>query len=113
MPGVLQIEALVQTGGVLVLSKVPDPEKYATYFLAIEQCRFRKKVIPGDTLIMHCELLTDIKRGIVKMKGRGFVSDKLVCETIMTAQMLKNVSNKNHHRYADIHPDAQIARMWR
>lgn len=89
MPGVLQIEALVQTGGVLVLSKVPDPEKYATYFLAIEQCRFRKKVIPGDTLIMHCELLTDIKRGIVKMKGRGFVSDKLVCETIMTAQIVK------------------------
>jgi len=89
MPGVLQIEALVQTGGVLVLSSVPDPEKYATYFLAIEQCRFRKKVIPGDTLIMHCELLTDIKRGIVKMKGRSFVSDKLVCETIMTAQIVK------------------------
>lgn len=89
MPGVLQIEALVQTGGVLVLSKVPDPENYATYFLAIEQCRFRKKVIPGDTLIMHCELLTDIKRGIVKMQGKGFVGDKLVCETIMTALILK------------------------
>jgi UDP-3-O-[3-hydroxymyristoyl] N-acetylglucosamine deacetylase/3-hydroxyacyl-[acyl-carrier-protein] dehydratase len=79
----------VQTGGVLVLSGVPDPEKYATYFLAIEQCRFRKKVIPGDTFIMHCELLTGIKRGIVKMKGKGFVGDTLVCETIMTAQIIK------------------------
>jgi UDP-3-O-[3-hydroxymyristoyl] N-acetylglucosamine deacetylase / 3-hydroxyacyl-[acyl-carrier-protein] dehydratase len=91
MPGVLQIEAIVQTGGVLVLSGVPDPENYATYFLAIEQCRFRKMVVPGDTFIMHCELLTEIKRGIVKMRGRGFVGNKLACEAIMTAQIVKPI----------------------
>lgn len=89
MPGVLQIEAIVQTGGVLVLSGVPDPENYATYFLAIDQCRFRRMVVPGDTFIMHCELLTEIKRGIVKMRGRGFVGNKLACEAIMTAQIVK------------------------
>ncbi|OJW68392.1 MAG: UDP-3-O-[3-hydroxymyristoyl] N-acetylglucosamine deacetylase [Candidatus Amoebophilus sp. 36-38] len=89
MPGVLQIEAIVQTGGVLVLSSVPDPEKYSTYFLAIEQCRFRKMVLPGDTLIMHCELLSEIKRGIVKMRGRAFVGNKLACEATMTAQIVK------------------------
>jgi UDP-3-O-[3-hydroxymyristoyl] N-acetylglucosamine deacetylase/3-hydroxyacyl-[acyl-carrier-protein] dehydratase len=89
MPGVLQIEAIVQTGGVLVLSGVPDPENYSTYFLAIENCRFRKMVVPGDTLIMHCELLSEVKRGIVKMRGRAFVGNKLACEAIMTAQIVK------------------------
>ena len=89
MPGVLQVEALVQTGGVLVLSTVPDPENYATYFLAIEQCRFRKMVLPGDTLIMHCELISEIKRGIVKMRGRAFVGNKLACEATLTAQIVK------------------------
>jgi UDP-3-O-[3-hydroxymyristoyl] N-acetylglucosamine deacetylase/3-hydroxyacyl-[acyl-carrier-protein] dehydratase len=89
MPGVLQIEALVQTGGVLVLSRVPDPENYSTYFLAIDQCRFRKMVLPGDTLVMRCELLADVKRGFVKMKGTAFVGNTLVCEAIMTAQIVK------------------------
>jgi UDP-3-O-[3-hydroxymyristoyl] N-acetylglucosamine deacetylase/3-hydroxyacyl-[acyl-carrier-protein] dehydratase len=89
MPGVLQIEALVQTGGVLVLNGVPDPENYSTYFLAIEQCRFRKMVLPGDTLVMRCELLADVKRGIAKMKGMGFVGSTLACEAIMTAQIVK------------------------
>jgi len=89
MPGVLQIEAIVQTGGMLVLSGVPDPENYSTYFLAIENCRFRKMVLPGDTLIMHCELLSEIKRGIVKMRGRAFVGNKLACEATMTAQIVK------------------------
>jgi len=89
MPGVLQIEAMVQTGGVLVLSTVPDPENYSTYFLAIEQCRFRKMVLPGDTLVMRCELLADIKRGIAKMRGTAFVGNKLACEAIMTAQIVK------------------------
>eukprot|EP01132_Coremiostelium_polycephalum_P002975 gene2975-3713_t len=89
MPGVLQIEAIVQTGGMLVLSNVPDPENYATYFLAIENCRFRKMVVPGDTLIMHCELLTEVRKGIVKMRGRGFVGNKLACEAVMTAQIVK------------------------
>ncbi|NEJ83672.1 UDP-3-O-[3-hydroxymyristoyl] N-acetylglucosamine deacetylase, partial [Rhizobium leguminosarum] len=83
------IEAIVQTGGMLVLSGVPDPENYSTYFLAIENCRFRKMVLPGDTLIMHCELLSEIKRGIVKMRGRAFVGNKLACEATMTAQIVK------------------------
>lgn len=90
MPGVLQLEAIVQTGGVLVLNTVPDPENYATYFLAIDQCRFRKMVLPGDTLVMQCTLLADIKRGIAKMKGCAFVGNKLVCEAIMTAQIVRD-----------------------
>jgi UDP-3-O-[3-hydroxymyristoyl] N-acetylglucosamine deacetylase/3-hydroxyacyl-[acyl-carrier-protein] dehydratase len=89
MPGVLQVEAMVQTGGILVLSNVPNPQDYSTYFLAIENCRFKRKVLPGDTLLLRCELITDIKRGIVKMRGRAFVGDKLTCEAIMTAQIVK------------------------
>jgi len=91
MPGVLQIEALAQTGGVLVLSTVPDPENHLTYFLGIDACRFRKMVVPGDTLVLHCELLTDIKRGFSKMAGKIFVEQQLVCETTMLAQISKNL----------------------
>lgn len=89
MPGVLQVEALAQTGGVLVLSTVPDPENYLTYFLAIDECRFRKMVVPGDTLVLHCELMADIKRGFAKMKGRVFVAQQLACEATMLAQIVK------------------------
>ena len=89
MPGVLQVEALAQTGGILVLNSVPDPAHYLTYFLGIDGCRFRKMVIPGDTLILHCELLADIKRGIIKMKGSTFVCDQLACEATMLAQIAK------------------------
>lgn len=89
MPGVLQIEAIVQTGGILVLNTVSDPENYSTYFLGIDQCRFRKMVLPGDTLVMRCELLANIKRGIAKMKGSAFVGNKLACEAIMIAQIVK------------------------
>ncbi len=89
MPGVLQVEALAQTGGVLVLSTVPDPENYLTYFLAIDDCRFRKMVVPGDALVLHCALLADIKRGFAKMKGSIFVGEKLVCEATMLAQIAK------------------------
>lgn len=89
MPGVLQVEALAQTGGILVLNTVSDPENYWTYFLAIDDCRFRKKVVPGDTLVLHCELLADIKRGFAKMKGRVFVREQLVCEATMLAQIAK------------------------
>jgi UDP-3-O-[3-hydroxymyristoyl] N-acetylglucosamine deacetylase/3-hydroxyacyl-[acyl-carrier-protein] dehydratase len=90
MPGVLQVEALAQTGGVLVLSTVPDPENYLTYFLGIDAFRFRKMVVPGDTLVLHCELLADIKRGFSKMQGRVFVGDQLACEATMLAQITKN-----------------------
>lgn len=89
MPGVLQVEALAQTGGVLVLNTVPDPENYLTYFLGIDACRFRKMVVPGDTLVLHCELLADIKQGFSKMQGRIFVGNQLTCEAIMLAQISK------------------------
>jgi len=89
MPGVLQVEAMVQTGGILVLSTVPDPENYWTYFLAIENCRFKRMVVPGDTLIFKCELVAPIKRGIAKMFGQGFVNGSIVCEAVMTASIVK------------------------
>ena len=93
MPGVLQVEALAQTGGVLVLNTVPDPENYLTYFLGIDGCRFRKMVVPGDTLVLHCELLADIKRGFSKMQGRIFVGEQLACEATMLAQIAKKTTN--------------------
>ena len=89
MPGVLQIEAMAQTGGILVLNTVPDPENYWTYFLAIEDCKFRKPVVPGDTLVFRCELLAPIKRGIAKLSGQAFVAGQLVCEATVTASMVK------------------------
>ncbi len=89
MPGVLQVEAMAQTGGILVLSTVPDPENYWTYFLGIESFRFRKMVLPGDTLVFKCELLAPIKRGIAKMEGKAYVGNTLVCEGVMTASIVK------------------------
>ena len=92
MPGVLQLEAMAQTGGILVLSSVPDPENYWTYFLGIEQAKFRKMVFPGDTIIFQCELIVPIKRGIAKMGGKAYVGNNLVCEAIMTASIVKKNS---------------------
>ena len=89
MPGVLQVEAMVQTGGVLVLNTVPDPENYWTYFLGIESFRFRKMVLPGDTLILKCELISPIKRGIAKMKGYAYVGNSLVSEGVLTASIVR------------------------
>ncbi|MDN4165439.1 bifunctional UDP-3-O-[3-hydroxymyristoyl] N-acetylglucosamine deacetylase/3-hydroxyacyl-ACP dehydratase [Cytophagales bacterium LB-30] len=89
MPGVLQVEAMAQTGGILVLGTVPDPENYWTYFIGIESCRFRKMVLPGDTLIIKCELIAPIKRGIAKMRGQIFVGSSLVCEAVMTASIVR------------------------
>ncbi|MDJ1471221.1 bifunctional UDP-3-O-[3-hydroxymyristoyl] N-acetylglucosamine deacetylase/3-hydroxyacyl-ACP dehydratase [Cytophagaceae bacterium DM2B3-1] len=89
MPGVLQIEAMAQTGGILVLSTVPDPENYWTYFLSIENCRFRKMVLPGDTIIFKCELMAPIKRGIAKMQGQAFVAGQVVCEAVMSASIVR------------------------
>ncbi len=89
MPGVLQIEAMAQTGGILLLNTVDNPEEYWTYFVGIDNCRFKKMVVPGDTLILKCELLAPIKRGIAKMKGKGFVAGKLVCEASMSACLVK------------------------
>ncbi len=89
MPGVLLIEAMAQTGGILMLNTVNDPENYWTYFIGIESCRFRKVVIPGDTLVFKCELLAPIRRGIAKMKGVAYVADTLVCEAVMSASIVK------------------------
>jgi len=90
MPGVLQIEAMAQVGGVLALYKVEDPENYSTYFLKIDKVRFKQKVIPGDTLIFRLDLLTPIRRGIVQMGGKIYVNNKVVCEAEMMAQVIKD-----------------------
>ena len=90
MPGVLQIEAMAQCGGLLVLNSVDDPSKYSTYFLKIDGVKFRQKVVPGDTLVFRVELLAPIRRGISSMKGYAFVGEKVVCEAEFTAQMIKN-----------------------
>jgi UDP-3-O-[3-hydroxymyristoyl] N-acetylglucosamine deacetylase/3-hydroxyacyl-[acyl-carrier-protein] dehydratase len=89
MPGVMQIEGMAQTGGILVLNTVPDPENYWTYFLSVENCRFKKMVLPGDTITYYCELLAPIKRGIAKMEGKAFVSGNLVCEAVMSALIVR------------------------
>lgn len=90
MPGVLQVEAMAQTGGLLVLNSVDEPERYSTYFMKIDGVKFRQKVIPGDTLILRLELLAPIRRGISTMKGYVFVGEKLVSEAEFMAQIIKN-----------------------
>lgn len=90
MPGVLLVEAMAQTGGMLVLGAVPDPEKYSTYFLKIDNVKFRQKVVPGDTLLFHVSFLSELRRGCAMMKGRAFVGETLVCECEFMAQIVKN-----------------------
>lgn len=90
MPGVLQVEAMAQVGGLFVLSSVDDPERYSTYFMKIDGVKFRQKVVPGDTLVFRVELLTPIRRGIATMKGYVFVGEKVVCEAEFMAQIVKN-----------------------
>jgi UDP-3-O-[3-hydroxymyristoyl] N-acetylglucosamine deacetylase/3-hydroxyacyl-[acyl-carrier-protein] dehydratase len=92
-PGVLQIEAMAQTGGILVLNTVPDPENYITLFLKIENARFKEKVVPGDTLIFHCNLIAPIRRGIAQMRGIGMVGEKVVVEAELMAQIVRKVKN--------------------
>lgn len=89
MPGVLQIEAMTQIGGILVMNTVPDPENYWTYFLSVEGFKFRKMVLPGDTLVIKCDLLAPIRRGIAKMAGRAYVGNTLVCEGTMMASIVR------------------------
>jgi UDP-3-O-[3-hydroxymyristoyl] N-acetylglucosamine deacetylase/3-hydroxyacyl-[acyl-carrier-protein] dehydratase len=89
MPGVLQVEAMAQAGGILALSTVPDPENYLTFFLKIDNVRFKNKVVPGDTLIFKLVMNEPIRRGIVKMTGKAYVGDTLVCEAVMMAQIVK------------------------
>lgn len=90
MPGVLQVEAMAQCGGLLVLSQLEEPERWSTYFLAIDGVKFRKKVVPGDTLLFRVELLHPVRHGISAMKGYMFVGDTVVSEATFTAQIIKN-----------------------
>ncbi len=92
-PGVLQIEAMAQTGGILVLNTVPDPENYITLFLKIENARFKLPVVPGDTVIFHCSLMAPIRRGIAQMKGIGMVGSKIVVEAELMAQIVKKTKS--------------------
>ena len=90
MPGVLQIEAMAQCGGLLVLSQVEEPERWSTYFLKIDNVKFRQKVVPGDTLLFRVELLSPVRHGISSMQGYMFVGDNVVAEATFTAQIAKN-----------------------
>lgn len=90
MPGVLLVEAMAQVGGIFVLGQVDDPENYSTYFLKLDNIKFRKKVIPGDTLIFKLELMSEIRRGVANMKGTAFVGDAIVAECEFMAQVARN-----------------------
>ena len=90
MPGVLQIEAMAQCGGLLVLNTLEDPAAWSTYFLKIDGVKYRQKVVPGDTLIFKVELLAPVRHGISSMKGYIFVGDHVVAEATFTAQIVKN-----------------------
>ena len=90
MPGVLLVEAMAQTGGLLVLNSVEEPERYSTYFLKIDNVKFRQKVVPGDTVIFHLEMTEPMRRGCAIMKGTAFVGGKIVTEAEFMAQIVKN-----------------------
>ena len=89
MPGVLQVEAMAQAGGILALSTVPDPENYLTYFMKIDNVKFKQQVIPGDTLIFDLKLISPIRRGICHMEGKAYANNKLVSEAELMAQIVK------------------------
>ena len=90
MPGVLQVEAMAQCGGILVLSTVPDPENYLTYFMKMNNVKFKQKVLPGDTLTFKAELVAPIRRGICHMQAYGYANNKLVVEAELMAQIARN-----------------------
>lgn len=90
MPGVLQVEAMAQAAGVLVLNYLEEPERYSTYFLKIDNVKFRQKVVPGNTLLLHVQLMTEIRRGCAVVKGYAFVGEKIVAEAEFMAQIIKN-----------------------
>lgn len=90
-PGVIQIEAMAQTGGVYMLSSVPDPENYLTFFMKIDSVKFRNKIVPGDTIIFDLHLLSPIRRGLCHMAGKGWVGGKVAVEAEMLAQISRKV----------------------
>jgi UDP-3-O-[3-hydroxymyristoyl] N-acetylglucosamine deacetylase/3-hydroxyacyl-[acyl-carrier-protein] dehydratase len=89
MPGVLIVEAMAQTGGILILSSVPDPENYLTFFMKIDNVKFKQKVLPGDTLVFKCDLITPIRRGICHMQAYAYANGKLVAQAELMAQIAK------------------------
>ena len=89
MPGVIIVEAMAQTGGILVLSTVPDPDNYLTFFMKIDNVKFKNKVLPGDTLIFKCDLITPIRRGICHMQAKAYANGKLVAEAELMAQIAR------------------------
>jgi UDP-3-O-[3-hydroxymyristoyl] N-acetylglucosamine deacetylase/3-hydroxyacyl-[acyl-carrier-protein] dehydratase len=89
MPGVLQIEAMAQVGGILALNNYQDPENYDTYFLKIDKARFKNKVVPGDTLVLKLELISPIRRGICEMRGTAYVGNKICTEAELVAQIVR------------------------
>jgi len=90
MPGVLQVEAMAQVGGVFALSNVEEPEFWSTYFLKIDEVRFKQKVMPGDSIVFHLKLISPIRRGLVHMQGKGYVRGTLVSQAILLAQVIKD-----------------------
>ena len=90
MPGVLMIEAMAQCGGLLVLNTLEEPERWSTYFMKIDDVKFRQKVVPGDTLLFKVELLHPLRHGVSTMRGYMFVGDQVVAEASFTAQIVKN-----------------------
>jgi UDP-3-O-[3-hydroxymyristoyl] N-acetylglucosamine deacetylase / 3-hydroxyacyl-[acyl-carrier-protein] dehydratase len=90
MPGVLQVEAMAQVGGVFALSNVEEPEYWSTYFLKIDEVRFKQKVMPGDSIVFHLKLISPIRRGLVHMQGKGYVRGILVSQAILLAQVIKD-----------------------
>ena len=89
MPGVLQLETMAQAGGILILSSVENPQDYLTFFMKIDNAKFRKKVIPGDLLVFRLDLISPIRRGLCHMHGKGFVDGKIVVEADLLAQIAK------------------------
>ena len=90
MPGVLQVEAMAQVGGVFALSSVDDPEFWSTYFMKIDNVKFKRKVIPGDTIVFELKLISPIRRGLVHMGGKGYVNGEVCIEAEMLAQVVKD-----------------------
>ena len=89
MPGVLQLETMAQAGGVLILSTVDNPKDYLTYFLKIDNAKFKKKVVPNEKIIFHLKLISPIRRGLCHMHGKGYVNEKIVVEADLLAQILR------------------------
>ena len=89
MPGVLQLETMAQAGGVLILSTVENPQDYLTYFLKIDNAKFKKKVVPNEKIIFHLKLISPIRRGLCHIHGKGYVNEKIVVEADLLAQILR------------------------